>query len=127
MSKPIYKTVVILRNKRCYKPFIDYFTKQLQYYSTEKKVEVTMLGEKKLAYEIKGHTTGWYVTFAYEATPDNMAEVERLLRTNDDVLKFITIKHEDDAILEDLPKETEQTTPDNKTPVDVLDIIYNLK
>lgn len=127
MSKHIYEAIVIVRNKRCYKPFIDYFTKQLQYYSTEKKVEVTMLGEKKLAYEIKGHTTGWYATFTYEATPDNMAEVERLLRTDDDVLKFIAIIHKDGAILEDLPKETEQMTPDNKTPVDVLDIIYNLK
>lgn len=81
----------------------------LQKFSTKKKVAMEELGKKQLAYEIKGHKTGYYVIFHFHAeVPEDIAELERLFRIDDDVLKFITIRASSDDThfsLEDLPKD----------------------
>ena len=57
------------------------------------KVEsVDHMGKRKLAYEIKKFNEGTYVVFNFEAKTDLIAELERVYRITDDVIKFITIK-----------------------------------
>lgn len=57
------------------------------------KVEsVENMGKRKLAYEIKKFTEGTYVVFTFEAKADLIAELERIYRITDDVIKFITVK-----------------------------------
>lgn len=53
------------------------------------------LGMKKLAYDIKKHNEAYYIDFHFEDRSENIAELERYFRINDDVLKFIIIKEED--------------------------------
>ena len=60
------------------------------------------LGLKKLAYPIRGSDSGWYVVFTYVTDQDNIAEVERELRIDDNVIKFLTIKTADDEDEEDI-------------------------
>ena len=60
------------------------------------KVEsVEELGNKKLAYEIKKHKEGYYVVFKFEAKPDSIAELERVYRITDEVIKYIVVKEEE--------------------------------
>ena len=60
------------------------------------KVEsVEHMGKKKLAYEVKKNTEGYYMLFNFEAKPDSIAELERNYRITDDILKFITTRKED--------------------------------
>ena len=60
------------------------------------KVEnVTEMGKRKLAYEIKKNTEAYYVQFDFEANPELIKELERVYRITDEVLKFITIRKED--------------------------------
>lgn len=134
-----YETIAILRP---YKKGDDETTKETvdkieQYFkdATRCKIEKDELGEKQLAYEIGKHKTGFYVIFRYYTVTETIPELERYLRTQDKVLKFVTVKtdniidHEEfttkwmvaPAELED---KTEQKHP--KQPVDVLDIIYGL-
>lgn len=54
--------------------------------------EVIEIGKRKLAYEIKKNKEAYYVQFNFEAKPDSIAELERIYRITDEVLKFITIK-----------------------------------
>ena len=60
------------------------------------KVEVVEnLGKRKLAYEIKKNKEGTYVLFTFEAKPDSINELERVLKITDDVIKYIVINKED--------------------------------
>ena len=57
------------------------------------KVEnVTDMGKRKLAYEIKKNKEAYYMQFDFEAAPESIAELERIYRITDEVLKFIVIK-----------------------------------
>ena len=59
------------------------------------KVEkVDEVGKKKLAYEIKKNTEGYYVVIDFEAKPESIAELERNYRIMDDILKFIVVRKE---------------------------------
>ncbi len=50
------------------------------------------MGVKKLAYEIKKESDGHYYLFNFMATPNSILELERVLRIDDSVLKYMTIK-----------------------------------
>ena len=59
------------------------------------KVEsVENMGKKKLAYEIKKFNEGTYMLFNFEAKPASIAELERVYRITDDVIKYIVVKKE---------------------------------
>jgi small subunit ribosomal protein S6 len=61
------------------------------------KVEkVEELGVKKLAYEIKKNAEGNYVVINFEANPAVVAELERIYRITDEVLKFITVRKDEE-------------------------------
>lgn len=49
-------------------------------------------GKKKLQYEIKRKTEGIYSVITFTATPQTLAEVERVLGITDDVLRFMTVR-----------------------------------
>ena len=49
-------------------------------------------GLKKLAYTVKGETTGYYYITSFEGTDKQVTEIENNLRLNDNMLKFITIR-----------------------------------
>lgn len=57
------------------------------------KVEsVENMGKKRLAYEIKKNKEGIYMLFNFEANPDSIAELERVYRITDDIIKFIVVR-----------------------------------
>ena len=47
-------------------------------------------GKKKLAYEIKKESEGVYTVITFTATPETLAETERVLSITDEVLRFGT-------------------------------------
>ncbi len=52
-------------------------------------------GKRQLAYLMQKQSFGLYVYVRYAARPDAIAEIERILRLNDLVLKFLTVVLED--------------------------------
>ena len=54
------------------------------------------LGKKKLAYEIRHETTGYYYLTHFKGNSEDIFEIEKKLRLNDNVLKFITILTEEE-------------------------------
>ena len=50
------------------------------------------LGLKRLAYTIRREKTGYYYITHLEGTDNNVSEIEKQLRLNDNVIKFITIR-----------------------------------
>ena len=55
----------------------------------------TPWGKKKLAYTIKKHTRGHYILMEYAGGPELIAELERNMRLDERVIKFITVKLDD--------------------------------
>jgi len=49
-------------------------------------------GLRKLAYRVEKRNEGFYVLLQFTTTPQTVKEVERRLRVNDAVLKFITVR-----------------------------------
>ena len=50
------------------------------------------LGIKELAYEIKGYKKGYYLEYRYTGTFNTKQNLEKYLRNDDDILKFINIR-----------------------------------
>lgn len=58
-----------------------------------KECEVTKLGKKKLAYEIKHNKEGYYVIIEFEIEDKNaIQEIERFYRITEEIMKFIIVK-----------------------------------
>lgn len=51
-------------------------------------------GKRQFTYEINKRHHGWYSVLDFEATADAVAEVERQLKINDDVVRFKTVRPE---------------------------------
>lgn len=91
-----YESVVIINPNlevEAIKTFITKFSDLIN--SNGKVVSVEEMGKRKLAYEIKNNTEGYYLVFKFEANPELIAELERNYRITDDVVKFIVIKEEE--------------------------------
>ncbi len=50
------------------------------------------MGLRKLAYEIGKNKEGYYVVFEFEAKPELIVELERNYRINDEIIKFIVVR-----------------------------------
>ena len=52
-------------------------------------------GKKRLAYEIKDCTEGYYVLLTVTAEPACVAEADRVMKITDELLKHMIVKAED--------------------------------
>ena len=59
-------------------------------------VKIEDIGRRKLAYEIKRKKEGYYVLFEIEGSGKEIAELERRFRVNDAVMRFITVRVDED-------------------------------
>jgi len=55
-------------------------------------VRLDDMGRRKLAYEIKRNTEGHYVLMEIEGSGREIAEVERRMRVNDAIIRYITVR-----------------------------------
>jgi len=53
-------------------------------------------GKKRLAYNVKKQNKGYYVLMDYVGSSDIVAEVERNMRLDDRILKYLTVKLADE-------------------------------
>lgn len=53
-------------------------------------------GSKKLTYPIKKVFRGFYTNYDFIGTPENVAEMERLMRIDDNVLRHLIVRTDED-------------------------------
>lgn len=133
MDTERYETIIILKeglSDSLIKGEIEKYTDYLQGISPYSRIKVNELGYKKLAYPIKKYETGYYVIFKYAvSTRRHIAELETLLRDDDYVLKFMTIKLiEDEDEYEEEFKEAINTVQvsEQKNKIDAYDVLLGL-
>ena len=91
-----YESVIIINpnvDEAGIKALEDKFTGLINENGKVEKVD--SMGKRKLAYEIKKFAEGTYLVFYFESKPEAIAELERVYRITDDILKFIVVKKED--------------------------------
>lgn len=72
-------------------------------------VKVNEWGKKKLAYEVKRFDKGYYVVMDFCGLPVVVDELERSLKLDDRILKYLTVKIGEDVDPEELKgKERER-------------------
>ena len=91
-NKKLYETIYILKGSFTedeYKQKFNNVQKYLSKYNIEKVEEV---GKRKLAYEVDQETNGYFVIVEIRATEEEIAEIQRYYRINDDIIKFLIVK-----------------------------------
>ena len=133
MSRYYYETIVIMDSTMDVLHTMNAIKRYCQKCTGGLKVDFKDMGVKKLAYEIKGHTEGRYATFIWMGTPEDASHLESWLRINDCVMKFITIKRDEEDIELEKYTESEDDMPEpveseqkRKKPVDVFNLIFNI-
>jgi small subunit ribosomal protein S6 len=62
------------------------------------KVEkIEKMGKRRLAYEVNKHREGYYVLFVIAANGDIVKECERRLRVMDAVIKYISVRTDEET------------------------------
>ena len=62
---------------------------------TNNKGEITsseMWGQRKLSYPIKKYFEGYYILHNVQMPPSAVTEVERIMRLNEDIIRFLVIR-----------------------------------
>ncbi|MDP9727884.1 30S ribosomal protein S6 [Alicyclobacillus tolerans] len=54
--------------------------------------ELQEIGKRRLAYEIDRHREGFYVLMKYSSDTDVTNELERVMRIEDNVLRYLTVR-----------------------------------
>ena len=80
-------------------------------------------GSKRLAYTIKKQNKGYYVLMNYVGLPEMVAEIERNMRLDDRILKYLTVKLAEEVDAESIEIE-EKKVPEEKEPTDVTEEEY---
>jgi len=91
---PLYETVIIARQDLA-PAQVDELTTQLQATVTSqggKTAKMESWGLRNLAYKINKNRKGHYVLFNFDAPPQAIHELERTMRINEDVLRYLSIK-----------------------------------
>lgn len=59
-------------------------------------VKIDDIGRRRLAYPINKKDEGYYVLFEIEGTGQEIAELERRMRVNDMIIRFMTVRVDED-------------------------------
>jgi len=59
-------------------------------------VKTEMMGRRQLAYEINHRREGTYILLEIEGSGTEIAELERRMRVNDQILRYMTIRVDED-------------------------------
>lgn len=91
-KKNIYEIVQILKGTFTKEEYKKAFNSIKDYLSKYEIKEIEELEKKRLAYEVRKNKEGYYIIFTIKANQDDILEIERYCRINEDILKFIIVK-----------------------------------
>jgi small subunit ribosomal protein S6 len=78
-------------------------------------IKIEKWGKRRLAYEIRKQTNGYYVMIDYAGKSTVIQELERNFKIDDKILKFMTIMKDDNVDLAKIEEE-KQARIQNETP-----------
>lgn len=70
-------------------------------------------GRRQLAYEIADHEAGYFVVTHFTTEADTLPEFERLLKLDDDLLRYLIVVNEADLSTSPMPEEPDEDDDDD--------------
>jgi small subunit ribosomal protein S6 len=98
VSDRVYE-ILFIADPNLGEPEVDALTTQVQGYLEKEGARIQKVekwGKKRLAYVIGKHREGSYVLLVAEGKPALVTEVERRIRVTDGVIKFMTVRVDED-------------------------------
>lgn len=119
--KRLYETMYILRPDLPDQEADAAIAKYQDFLVQQESEDITIQhrGRRRLAYDIKSHREGIYIQVNYTATPKTIESLERSMRLADDVIRYMTIKLEPEAVE---AEDAEAIIPDAEEPVTTADV-----
>jgi small subunit ribosomal protein S6 len=77
-----------------------------------KIIKVDNWGKRRLAYEVAKERKGIYLYWLYLAQPGVVEEAERNLRMLDNVIRYLTVKVDENIVVDARPSEIDETSYD---------------
>ena len=96
---------------------IDVLIEQIRKIITDLKgivIRVEKLGKRKLAYPIKKQQKGYYILMDFVGERTVIGELERNMKFNEKVLKYMSVKKAERVDLEEIEKEATSAKKDEK-------------
>ena len=90
-----YESVIIINTNTTLKEFEKIKILINNIINKENILKFEELGTKKFVHTIKKQNEGYYLSINFESTEKILYDLERFYRTNNNILKYITIKKED--------------------------------
>ena len=92
-----YESIIIIKPTDVQEKVNEVITryKDLLESFSDRKVKVDDMGTRKLAYTVKGFDEGNYLVMHFYGQGNDIAKLERQYRIDDDVIKFMTVRHEE--------------------------------
>jgi small subunit ribosomal protein S6 len=92
-------------------------------------IDVEKVGRKRLAYIVNKSKIGYYAIFRFNAPSILVAKLERSYSLNDNILRFLTIRLDKDALeyFEKNKAAAVDLIPDVITPVPIEEVIIDVK
>lgn len=94
MSERVYE-ILFIADPNLGEPEVDALTATVQGFLEKEGAKIQKVekwGKKHLAYNIRKHNEGYYVLVVVEGKASLVKEVERRIRVTDGVVKFITVR-----------------------------------
>lgn len=94
MSKSSYETIIVFSvtsGEEVLRELVEKFKTLIEANGTIDKVDEW--GLRKLAYPINFQNEGFYVLFNYECEPEFPAELDRVIKITDGVLRSLIVKN----------------------------------
>jgi small subunit ribosomal protein S6 len=91
--------IMFILNPNLAEDEIDKINSQLEGIITSgggKVSKIEKMGKRRLAYSVDKHTDGFYILFVATATGTIVREIERRLRVMDPVIKYLTVRMDED-------------------------------
>lgn len=96
MKKEFYEMTYILNpvlDDERFKELVDFVNEQIEK-NGGSVIDTDEWGVKQLAYPIEKKNTGYYVNLYFEAPNSTIEPVERNMRINDDIMRYLTLKYD---------------------------------
>jgi len=78
-------------------------------------VKIENMGRRKLAYEINRKTEGYYVLFEIEGSGREIAELERRMRVNDLIFRYLTVRVDEERKSAEKVRSKRETKRERRT------------
>jgi small subunit ribosomal protein S6 len=94
LSEPVYE-LLFIADPTLGEAEVDTLTEQIQTHIENEGGRIQKVekwGKKRLAYLVKKHREGYYVLLVIEGAGSLLKEVERRIRVSDGVIKFTTVR-----------------------------------